>query len=95
MLKDTYQFSCPCCGKRIELDSRTGKARAVSTEAKKDLEDLLGAEKRQQDKLSDQFDRAQRRQRDQAQELDDLLDRAKKDAKENPDEDVRRPFDLD
>ena len=95
MLKDHHQFSCPCCGKLIELDTKTGKARAVAKDGKRDLDDLLSAQQRDEARLGDAFDQARSKQQRESEHLDDLLNKAKKDARDNPDEKIRRPFDLD
>jgi len=98
MPKDVHQFSCPCCGKQIEIDVRTGQARAQKpAEAKggKDLEDLLRAQKRDSDRLGKAFDTAKEGQHRQRDQLDDLLKKAKDDASKDPDEKLRRPWDLE
>ena len=98
MLKDLFQFPCPCCGKQIEIDLRSGKARAVTaTEAKggQDLDQLVARQRRDAERLGNVFDAAKKDQRQQSQQLDDALRKAKDDAKKQPDEKVRRPFDLD
>ncbi|MEC7584838.1 MAG: hypothetical protein VYE77_11015 [Planctomycetota bacterium] len=95
MTKEYYKFSCPCCGERLELDGRSGKARKVTVEEDDSLDSLLQQHKAQSDRLDSAFDSAKDKQKHQAEHLDDLLKRAKKDANENPDEEVRRPFDLD
>ena len=95
MPKDYYKFSCPCCGERIEVNGRTGKARRVTVADDDSLDSLLQQHKSQSDKLNSAFDSAKDKQKHQAKDLDDLLKQAKKDASENPDEEIRRPFDLD
>jgi hypothetical protein len=98
MPKDLYQFPCPCCGKRIEVDTRAGKARAVeATEAKggQDLDTMLTRHKRDAERLGSVFESAKDDQKRQHEHLDDLLKQAKDDAKKRPDEKLRRPFDLD
>lgn len=96
MLKHLYQFPCPCCGKRIEIDTRSGRARAVvASEGHGDLEDLLDAHKQKSRQLGEQFESAREDQRKQQDQLDDLFRKAKDDARQNPDEELRRPFDLD
>ena len=98
MTKDLYLFWCPCCGKQIELDVRTGKARAaVAAEGKHaaNLDQLLSAQKKEGDRLADVFDSAKKDQKQQGKTLDKLLDKAKDEAKKQPDEKLRRPFDLD
>lgn len=98
MPKDVYQFACPCCGKQIEIDTRSGHARAVKPgEAKggQDLDQLLRQQKHDRERLGKVFDEAKDRQVRQHDVLDDLLKKAKDDAKQNPDEKVRRPWDLE
>lgn len=98
MLKDVFQFSCPCCGKRIEIDTRSGKARAVSATEKDggtDLDKLLARHKHESDRLGDLFASAKDQQKRQGEQLEAELKRAKEAAKQNPDEKPRSPFDLD
>src|SRR5262249_39103953 len=98
MPKDVYQFPCPCCGKQIEVDTRSGKARAVLPgEAKggQDLDRLLQAQRRDAERLGSAFDTARQDQEQQGQQLDKLLKKAKDDAKQKPDEKLRLPFDFD
>lgn len=98
MLKDVIQFPCPCCGKRVEIDTRSGKARAVQPgEAKggQDLDQLLAKQRRDSERLGKAFDVAKDDQRLLGKHLEDQLEKAKEDAKKNPDEKLRRPFDLD
>jgi hypothetical protein len=98
MLKDVFQFSCPCCGKPIEVDTRSGRARAVNPEEKKgggDLDKLLHAHKRDGDRLSDVFDSAKEQQRKQQEHLQQALEQAKEAAKKDKDKKPPNPFDLD
>jgi len=98
MSKDLLTFPCPCCGKQIELDVRTGKARAVVPgEAKNaaDIDQLLKAQQKEQRRLADVFDSAKQDQKKQSKTLEDLLDKAKDEAKKTPDKKVRRPWDLE
>lgn len=91
-------FPCPCCGKQIEVDTRSGKARAVDpTDAKggQDLDALLAAQQKEKDRLARLFDQAKDGQGKQQEQLDRLLERAKDDAKKTKDEKLRRPWDLD
>lgn len=98
MAQTVFQFSCPCCHKAIEVDVRSGKARAVRpAEAKggRDLDALLGEQKRQEQRLDDLWGSAQDQVRRQQDRLDRELERAKDEAKQNPDERPRNPFELD
>lgn len=98
MPKDLFVFPCPCCGKQIELDVRTGQTRAVRAEDKlggKDLDALLHSQKKESERLGSLFDQAKDGHGKQKDRLDDLLKRAKDDAKKNEDEKLKRPWDLD
>ena len=98
MPKDLFVFPCPCCGKQIELDARTGQARAVKPEDKHggmSLDSLLQKQKKESDRLGDLFEQAKDGHGKQKQRLDDLLERAKDDAKKNQEEKLKRPWDLD
>ena len=62
MKKSVFTFACPCCGKSIEVDTRSGKARAVRPEEQKggqNLDSLLDAHKHESDRLTDLFSSAQ------------------------------------
>lgn len=98
MPKDVYSFPCPCCGKSIEINIRSGKARAVRPQDQKggqDLDQLLASQKREHQRLHDMFDEARRSQADSAAKLDDALQRAKDQARQDPDEKPPSIFDLD
>jgi endogenous inhibitor of DNA gyrase (YacG/DUF329 family) len=98
MPKDVFQFPCPCCGKSIEVNVRSGKARAVRpTEAKggQDIDKLLDAQKQEQRRLHSMFDDARSQQSREADRLDDMLRRAKEEARQDPDAKPPSPFDLD
>ena len=98
MPKDLFVFPCPCCGKQIELDTRTGKARAAKPQDKHGqnaLDDLFASQKKETQRLDDLFDQAKDGQGKQKERLDDLLKRAKDDAKKTEDEKLQRPWDLD
>lgn len=98
MPKDVFQFSCPCCGKAIEVETRTGRARAVKPEEKRgggDLDQLVQKQQQEQQRLTDVFSQAQKQQARQQEHLDDLLQKAKQEAKKDQDERPPSPFDLD
>ncbi len=98
MPKELFVFPCPCCGKQIELDVRTGHARALRPEDNQggtSLDSLLKKQQKESDRLGGLFEQAKDGHGKQKQRLDDLLERAKDDAKQNQDEKLRRPWDLD
>jgi hypothetical protein len=99
MLKDLFEFSCPCCGKRIELDLRTGRSRAVKPEEKKggkDLDSLLADQKHEGQRLGTVFDKASDQQRTDKQRLQDLFESAKEDTKKEKDAPrPRNPFEME
>ena len=98
MAESLFTFSCPCCGKQIEVDTRSGKARAVRPQEAKggqSLDDLLSAQKKDQQRLADLFASAKDQQSKQQDALDAKLQRAKEEAKKDKDERPRNPFDLD
>jgi hypothetical protein len=97
MVKDVFAFRCPCCGKHIEVNVRSGKARAVNpNESKqgKDLDSLLEHQRRERDRLGSAFDEAQRDQSREGERLRDLFEGAKEDAKDD-DAPPPNPFDLE
>jgi uncharacterized Zn finger protein (UPF0148 family) len=98
MPKEVFEFSCPCCGKRVELNTRNGKVRAVKIEESKkgkSFDDLLSDQARESDRLGSVFDEARQDQAKQGEKLDDLLREAKKAAKDDQDKKPPHPFQQD
>lgn len=98
MADTVFTFSCPCCNKRIEVDTRSGKARAVRPEEAKggrDLDSLLQAAKQDSRRLDDLFSSAKDSVAKQGEQLDSQLQRAKEEAKKDKDTRPRNIFDLD
>ena len=98
MAETVFTFDCPCCNKRIEIDTRSGKARAVRpSEAKggQDLDQLLRSQRKHQQKLDDMFRHAKDSEAQRSDALQKQLERAKDEARKDKDERPRNPFDLD
>ena len=98
MAETVFTFSCPCCSKRIEVDTRSGKARAVRPEEQKggqDLDALLRKHKNEGERLDGLFSSAKDGVAKQADELEQQLRRAKDEAKKDKDTRPRNIFDLD
>jgi hypothetical protein len=98
MAQTVFTFSCPCCNKLIEVDVRSGRARAARPEEAKggrDLDQLLDAHGRDQQRLGDLFSSAKDLEQKRGDRLDEQLRRAKEEAKKDKDEKPLRPFDLD
>ncbi len=98
MAKYIFQFPCPCCGKRVELNVRNGKARAVKFEESKkgkDLDGLVEDQRHEGTRLGSVFDEAREDQSHQAEHLDELFDQATEDAKKDKDKKPFNPFDLE
>ena len=98
MAESVFTFSCPCCNKLIEIDTRSGKARAARPEEAKggrDLDSLLQAQKRDSQRLGDLFSSAKDSVSKQGEQLEQQLRRAKEEAKKDKDERPRNIFDLD
>jgi hypothetical protein len=100
MAETIFTFPCPCCSKLIEVDTRSGKARAVRPDEAKggrDLDQMLKSVGKEQQRLGDLFSSAKDQQKRQSEQLDDQLRRAKDEAKKDKDKDKRPPniFDLD
>lgn len=93
MSRHLIQVRCPCCGRSLEIDTRTGKARA---HAAKDggLDALLDQQRNESDRLTELFDGARGAERDRENELDDLFREAKEKSKQDKDK-PRSPFDLE
>ncbi len=98
MAKHIFQFPCPCCGKRVELNVRNGKARAVKFEESKkgkDLDGLVEDQRHEGTRLGSVFDEARGDQSRQAERMDELFDQATEDAKKDKDKKPFNPFDLE
>ena len=98
MAKNLFTFPCPCCNKMVEVDTRSGKARAVRADEQKggqSLDDLLQAQRNDSDRLGDMFSSAQDNEKRREDLLDEQLRRAKKEAKKDDDDKPRNIVDLD
>lgn len=98
MAKNLFTFPCPCCNKMIEVDTRSGKARAVRADEQKggqSLDDLLSAQSKEADRLGDVFSSAQDSEKNREDQLEQQLRRAKEEAKKDKDTKPRNIFDLD
>lgn len=98
MAQTVFTFSCPCCNKSIEVDTRSGKARAARPEEAKggrDLDSLLGEQKKQSQQLDKLWGSASKQVEKQKDQLEKELQRAKQEAKKDKDERPRNIFDLD
>ena len=98
MARHIFQFHCPCCGKRVELNVRNGKARAVKFEESakgKDLDRLLEDQKHEGERLGSLFDEAKDDHSRTGDRLDDLFNKAAEEAKKDPDGPPPNPFDLE
>ena len=91
MPREVFEFSCPCCGKRVELNTRNGKVRAVNIEESKrgkSLDDMIASQKTEGDRLGSVFDEARSDQSAAKETLEDLFSQAKdatkKDKKKPP-----------
>ena len=100
MARHIFQLLCPCCSKRIEIDVRSGKTRAVKFEESskgKDLTGLVEEQKREGERLGDLFAEAREDHINQADRLGELFDKASEDARQDPDRGKKppNPFDLE
>lgn len=98
MAKNLFTFPCPCCNKMVEVDTRSGKARAVRPDEQKSgqtLDDLLEAQRSDSDRLGDMFSSAQDSEKKREDQLEQQLRRAKDEAKKDKDDKPRNIFDLD
>ncbi|MFK7742020.1 MAG: hypothetical protein AB8H80_17015 [Planctomycetota bacterium] len=98
MPRHLFTFPCPCCNKMVEVDTRSGKARAVRASEQdggKNLDDLFAAQKDDAERLDDLFSSAKDGEARSKQQREAKLRRAKKEAKKDPDTPPTNPFDLD
>ncbi len=98
MAETVFTFPCPCCNKLIEVDTRSGRARAARPEEAKggrDLNDLLADQRRDAARLGDLFASAKDLEAQKADRLADQLKRAKEEAKKDKNKRPPNIFDLD
>ncbi len=98
MPKHIFEFPCPCCGKRIEVNVRSGKARAVSFEESKkgkNLDGLLKDQKREGERLGSLFDDARDDQGHSKEHLDEMFKQAAVEAKKDKGKKPLNPFDRE
>ncbi len=89
--------NCPDCGSELVIDTKTGKI-LFHKEAKRELKDfdsLLKGLDEQKEKAADVFEREKAALEDKDRLMEEKFKEAMKRAEETPDEDIRRPFDLD
>jgi hypothetical protein len=95
MPKDVFEFSCPCCGKRVELNVRTGQARAVFVEESrhgKDFDALVSEQRREGERLGSEFDAAREDQMSMEEQLRRKFEEAQKAAKKDKRKRPPHPF---
>ena len=96
MADGIHTLRCPCCGKRLEFDAKTGKARALTVAENDDLDRLVAKQKREAERLDAVFDDARASQAKESERFDELFRKASDEARTDPDRDKpRNPFDLD
>ena len=97
MVRHLFRFHCPCCNEFVELDTRSGKARAMKADTKKvaaEMDTLLDKQKHEGERLTDVFQQAAKDQTKHKQKLDDAFSQAFEDAKDDK-EKPHNPFDMD
>lgn len=98
MADTVFTFPCPCCNKLIEVDVRSGKARAARPDEAKggrDLDQMLKEHGRDRQRLGDLFSSAQDLEQKRGERLEEQLRRAKEEAKKDKDSRPRNPFDME
>lgn len=93
MTRHVLQFRCPCCSKPLEIDTRTGKARAQAG-PESGLDALLDAHRNESGRFDDLFDAARDGHAGDARRRDEAFRRAAEEAKDDKSK-PRSPFDLD
>lgn len=93
MTRHLITLSCPCCGRSLEVDTRSGKARA---HGRRDggLDDLIDKHRGESERLGGLFEGARDAERSRDTELDDLFRDARDKSKDDKDK-PPSPFDLD
>ena len=95
MPREVFEFSCPCCGKRVELNTRNGKVRAVNIEESKrgkSFDDMIADQKTEGDRLGSVFDEARTDHEAANETLDDLFSEAKDAVKKDDKDQPPHPF---
>ena len=98
MARHLFRFRCPCCDKRVELDTRSGKARAVKVDeskAARDIDKLVSEQKHEGKRLTSIFDQAAGDQIEQKKQMDQMFNEALEETKEDQDEKPPNPFDRE
>jgi len=97
MVKDLHRFRCPCCRENLEFDARSNKVRALKVDISDEnkLDELMGQQRGEGQRLGDAFSDAAKAQSGQADSFDDMFSKALEEAKEDEDDKPRNPFDLD
>ena len=97
MARHLFRFRCPCCDKHVELDTRSGKARALKVEDSKpagDMDKLLAQQEHESERLTDVFQEAAEDQTRHKNKLDDAFSQAFEEAKDDK-EKPPNPFDME
>lgn len=98
MPRHLFEIDCPCCGKRIEIDTRSGKARAVRVQESKkvkDLDGLVEEHRHEDERLRSLFEEAAKDHAHYDERLEKLFKKAAEEAEKHKDEKPPNPFDLE
>lgn len=95
MPRHLFEIDCPCCGKRIEIDTRSGKARAVRARDSKDLDRLVDEHRHEDERLRSLFEEAAKDHAHYNERLEDLFKQAAEEAEKHKDEKPPNPFDYE
>ncbi len=96
--REVFRFDCPCCGKAVEVNTRSGKARAVKFEESqkgKNFDGLLEDARGDVERLGGLFEEARNLHSGDQQRLEGLFEEAKKKAAKDQDKKPRGPFDME
>ena len=93
MTRSVLRLKCPCCGRPIEIDTRSGKARALRP-ADGGLDTLLEEHKGESARLTEAFDSAREEHEHRKERMDEMFRDAREKAKDDQSK-PPNPFDLE
>lgn len=98
--REVFRFDCPCCGKEVEVNTRSGRAKAVNFAESKQGQSFDGLVRDAQSddkRLGDLFEDAKGLHSDNEERLMGLFEKAKQKTAKDKDRDQKPPgpFDLD
>ena len=98
MPRDVISVFCPCCGQKLYVDTRNGRAYSTdpeSTGVKADLDQVLKDSSKDKARMEDEFLNAVDQHKRQKDLLEEQFKEAGKKAAKDKDNKPRNPFDME